>query len=110
MFIRVCWCLLVLFLTYISYISSYLLSLFSFLPIGILLLQLTGHRDLVTNIEMRSLSCTKAPRKEGEKEGEPEVKEVSLTQSGETATDMLVSVSDDHTARVFYYCGSNLLM
>lgn len=74
--------------------------------IGVLLLQLTGHRDLVTSIEMRSIPTGKpgSVQKEVEKEGE-----VQVTATGGLATDMLVSVSDDHTARVFYFTGSDLL-
>ena len=70
--------------------------------IGVLLLQLTGHRDLVTSIEMRSIPTGKpgSVQKEGE---------VQVTATGGLATDMLVSVSDDHTARVFYFTGSDLL-
>ena len=35
--------------------------------------------------------------------------EISCSNSGEIATDMLVSVSDDHTSRVFYFAGQSLL-
>ena len=66
-------------------------------PSGALLLELTGHRDLVTNIEMRSIPMGAA------EEDRP------LTKTGEVATDMVVSVSDDHTARVFYFTGQSLL-
>jgi hypothetical protein len=61
------------------------------------LVELTGHRDLVTSIEMRSIPLGA--------EGE----EKPLTKTGEVATDMVVSVSDDHTARVFYFTGQSLL-
>ena len=45
--------------------------------------------------------------KEGEKEVVKEV--VGLTGVINGATDMIVSVSDDHTARVFYFIGNDLL-
>lgn len=67
------------------------------LLLGTLLLELTGHRDLVTSIEM----CPIPLGTEGD--------EVSCSNSGEVATDMLVSVSDDHTSRVFYFAGQSLL-
>ena len=71
--------------------------LLSFLYSGALLLELSGHRDLVTSIEMRSIPIGAA--------GE----ETPHTRTGEVATDMIVSVSDDHTARVFYFTGQSLL-
>ena len=87
--------------------------------LGVLLLQLTGHRDLVTNIEMRTIPKPKQialidGQKEVVKEGEEVVKEVVKEVVGLTgvingATDMIVSVSDDHTARVFYFIGNDLL-
>ena len=78
--------------------------------IGTLLLQLTGHRDLVTSIEMRAIPTGRQGQGQGGvlKEGEKEA-EVSVTATGAVATDMLVSVSDDHTARVFYFTGVDLL-
>ena len=53
-------------------------------------------------------------QKEVVKEGEEVVKEVVKEVVGLTgvingATDMIVSVSDDHTARVFYFIGNDLL-
>ena len=71
--------------------------LLSSLYLGALLLELSGHRDLVTSIEMRSIPIGAA--------GE----ETPHTRTGEVATDMIVSVSDDHTARVFYFTGQSLL-
>lgn len=51
----------------------------------------------MTSIEMRSIPTGAA--------GE----ETPHTRTGEVATDMIVSVSDDHTARVFYFTGQSLL-
>ena len=81
--------------------------------IGVLLLQLTGHRDLVTSIEMRSIPIGKESGilKEGEKDVEVSMG-VTAAAAGTgtgTATDMIVSVSDDHTARVYYFTGNDLL-
>ena len=70
-------------------------------------MNLTGHRDLVTNIELRALPVSMATSGAGAEAG-AEVTQ-SRTKSGEIATDVLVSVSDDHTARVFYFSGLSLL-
>lgn len=84
-------------------------------------MNLTGHRDLVTNIELRALSVSMATTGAGAGTGavtgtgEEAVagagaeETQSRTKSGEIATDVLVSVSDDHTARVFYFSGLSLL-
>lgn len=96
---------------------------FFYTELGTLLLNLTGHRDLVTNIELRALSVSMATTGagagtgtgEGVAAGAGEGAETgvedkqSRTKSGEIATDVLVSVSDDHTARVFYFSGLSLL-
>ena len=87
--------------------------------LGTLLLNLTGHRDLVTNIELRALSVSMATTGagagagtvtgEGAAAGAVVEDTQSRTKSEEIATDVLVSVSDDHTARVFYFSGLSLL-
>ena len=108
--------------THLSFSSSVSLAFFvvSLCPIsssacvylsvytGTLLLQLTGHRDLVTSIEMRAIPTGRQGQGGVQKEGE-KVAEVPVTATGAVATDMLVSVSDDHTARVFYFTGTDLL-
>lgn len=57
----------------------------------------------MTNIELRSLPVSMATSGAGVDDTQ------SRTKSGEIATDVLVSVSDDHTARVFYFSGLSLL-
>lgn len=59
---------------------------------GALLQELTGHNDLVTSIDM--VPITNANRVEG---------------CGD-ATDMIVSVSDDHTSRIFYVNTATLIV
>jgi hypothetical protein len=101
----------------LSHSSVFLLLFYTVL--GTLLLNLTGHRDLVTNIELRALSVSMATTGagavtgtgagEGAAAGAGVEETQSRTKSGEIATDVLVSVSDDHTARVFYFSGLSLL-
>lgn len=97
----------------LSHSSMFLLLFYTVL--GTLLLNLTGHRDLVTNIELRALPVSMATTGAGAGAvtgagaGEGVEDAQSRTKSGEIATDVLVSVSDDHTARVFYFSGLSLL-
>ena len=96
------------FLLQISFSRIY----FPLFPVlGTLLLNLTGHRDLVTNIELRALSVSMATSQAGVEPGAGAGAEdtQSRTKTGEISTDILVSVSDDHTARVFYFSGLSLL-
>ena len=63
----------------------------------------------MTNIELRALPVSVATSGAGAEAGAGVEDTQSRTKSGEVATDVLVSVSDDHTARVFYFSGLSLL-
>lgn len=74
---------------------------------GSLVLELTGHRNLVTSVSMRSMwpaaTHSLLPSKASAAEGEtssagPPVGGGICTGS----TDVIISVSDDKTARVFH--------
>jgi ribosome assembly protein SQT1 len=62
---------------------------------GLCLKELTGHTDLVTSLDMRSLMFTSGVNASGETE--------------QTQVDVIVSVSDDKTARVFHVSAKDLM-
>ena len=63
----------------------------------------------MTSIELRALPVSMATSGAEAGAGAGVEETQSRTKSGEIATDVLVSVSDDHTARVFYFSGLSLL-
>jgi hypothetical protein len=62
---------------------------------GTLLLRLTGHTDLLTNMDMRRLPTEGA--------------DDQSSAASAAATDAIVTVSDDHTARIFHINAHALL-
>jgi ribosome assembly protein SQT1 len=63
---------------------------------GSCLQELTGHTDLVTSLDMRSLMFTSASA-------------ANAGETEQTTVDVIVSVSDDKTARVFHVSAKDLL-
>jgi hypothetical protein len=105
--------------------GTVLLIALNFLFAGVLLLQLTGHRDLVTNLDFISIPLSLPTTSTSTANADSAVVDTKMTEeNGDTAdgeittksvvkiegmTDMIVSVSDDQTARVFYLDAFSLL-
>lgn len=70
---------------------------------GACVLELTGHNDLVTNLDMRTIIIAE----EASGDALPAAPGAPVSTSGRSV-DVIVSVSDDHTARVFHFSGGEL--